>query len=264
MPEHDDAVDLDLLIEAAREAGEIACRYAPSRTKVWDKPEGAGPVTEADLAVNGMLGDVLRGERPDYGWLSEESEDDPARLQTPRLFVIDPIDGTRSFIEGNNTWAHALAVVENGRARAAVIYLPKRDMLYAASEGQGATLNGKPITAGTPDALDAAQVLSVKHNFKPEFWQGPPPDVAPAYRPSLAYRMALVAEGRFDAMITFRPSWEWDVAAGDLILREAGATTSDRAGKPLAFNNPIPQVSGVVAAGATLHSEITKRLAFQD
>ncbi|MEO0372978.1 MAG: inositol monophosphatase family protein, partial [Pseudomonadota bacterium] len=82
--------------------------------------------------------------------------------------------------------------------------------------------------------------------------------------PSLAYRMALVAEGRFDAMITFRPSWEWDVAAGDLILREAGAATSDRAGKPLRFNNPTPQTAGVLAANAALHAQIASQLTFKD
>lgn len=256
--------DLALLIRAARAAGEVACRYSPDSTQTWDKPDGAGPVTEADLAVNTVLHDTLRDARPDYGWLSEESEDTPARLSTDRLFIIDPIDGTRSFIEGSNTWAHALAVVEKSRVRAAVIYLPKRDLLYAAAEGQGATLNGAPISVGRTEALASSGILSVKHHFKPEFWHGPPPEVTRAYRPSLAYRMALVAQGRFDAMITFRPSWEWDVAAGDLILREAGAITSDRAGGPLRFNNPTPMVAGVLAANSDLHAQITSRLTFKD
>ncbi|MEM7596171.1 MAG: 3'(2'),5'-bisphosphate nucleotidase CysQ [Pseudomonadota bacterium] len=256
------APDLELLIQAARAAGEVACRFAPDDTKTWDKPDGAGPVTEADLAVNDTLHDILQSARPDYGWLSEESEDSPARLSHHTLFVIDPIDGTRSFIEGSNTWAHSLAVVENGRPRAAVVYLPKRDMLYAAAMGQGATLNGSRITISHRADLNTAELLSVKHNFKPEFWHGPPPEVTRAYRPSLAYRMALVAEGRFDGMITFRPSWEWDVAAGDLILREAGAITSDRTGHPLHFNNPKPMVAGVLAANPDLHSQIASRLTF--
>ena len=155
-------------------------------------------------------------------------------------------------------------MVENGLPRAAVVYLPKRDMLYAAAIGQGATLNGSPITTRQTADLNAAELLSVKHNFKPEFWHGPPPEVTRAYRPSLAYRMALVAEGRFDGMITFRPSWEWDVAAGDLILREAGATTSDRTGQPLYFNNPKPLVTGVLAANADLHGQIASRLTFSN
>lgn len=264
MPVNDASRDLDLLMDAARAAGQVACRYAPDSTKTWDKPDGAGPVTEADLAVNTTLHDILQGARPDYGWLSEESEDDPARLTAERLFIVDPIDGTRSFIEGSNTWAHSLAVVDGTSVRAAVIYLPKRDMLYAAAAGQGATLNDVPITTRGTDSLEMAEILSVKHNFNPEFWQVTPPEVTRVYRPSLAYRMALVAEGRFDAMITFRPSWEWDVAAGDLILREAGATTSDRAGKPLSFNNPTPKVAGVLAANAGLHGQIANMLTFKD
>ena len=256
--------DLDLLIDAAKAAGEVACRYAPDTAQTWEKPDGAGPVTEADLAVNETLHEALQGSRPDYGWLSEESEDTAARLSSDRLFVVDPIDGTRSFIEGSNTWAHALAVVEDHEVTAAVIYLPKRNLLYAAAAGQGATLNGQPISSSHNGDLATSEILSVKHNFKPEFWHGPPPEVKRAYRPSLAYRMALVAQGKFDAMITFRPSWEWDVAAGDLILREAGAATSDRAGNPLRFNNPTPKVSGVLAAGTDLHGAIASRLTFTD
>ncbi len=256
--------DLDLLIDAARAAGRVACRFSPDTTQTWEKPHDAGPVTAADLAVNTTLYEVLQSARPEYGWLSEESEDDPARLSADRLFIVDPIDGTRSFIEGSNTWAHSLAVVTAGRVTAAVIYLPKRDMLYAAAAGRGATLNGAPIRPRKTEDLTTAQVLSVKHNFKPEFWHGTPPDLTRAYRPSLAYRMALVAEGRFDAMITFRPSWEWDVAAGDLILREAGASTSDRAGRPLRFNNPTPKTSGILAANPSLHAQIASQLTFQD
>lgn len=258
------ARDLDLLIEAARAAGEVACRFAPDTAKTWEKPDGAGPVTEADIAVNDTLHAVLQTARPGYGWLSEESEDSSARLSSERLFVVDPIDGTRSFIEGSNTWAHALAVVEHRQVTAAVIYLPKRDLLYAAAAGQGATLNGDPIAIRQGGDLSTSEILSVKHNFKPEFWHGTPPEVTRAYRPSLAYRMALVAEGKFDAMITFRPSWEWDVAAGDLILKEAGAATSDRAGNPLRYNNPTPKVSGVLAAGTDLHGKIASRLTFTD
>jgi myo-inositol-1(or 4)-monophosphatase len=258
------ATDLPLLVEAALAAGDVARRFAAETVRTWDKPGGAGPVTAADLAVNEMLHDVLQGARADYGWLSEESEDDPSRLSADRLFIVDPIDGTRSFIEGSNTWAHALAVVEKGRVTAAVIYLPKRDLLYAAAEGAGATLNGDPLTVGIRQELENSEILSVQHNFKPEFWTGPPPDVTRAYRPSLAYRMGLVAQGRFDGMITFRPSWEWDVAAGDLILREAGAMTSDRSGGVLKFNNPTPKVSGVLAANPALHSQISERLTFKE
>ncbi|MEX0338437.1 MAG: inositol monophosphatase family protein, partial [Arenibacterium sp.] len=139
------ATDLTLLIEAARAAGETARKFSGLTARQWDKADGAGPVTEADLAVNEVLEEKLRGARPDYGWFSEESEDDLSRLACERVFIVDPIDGTRSFVEGSNTWAHSLAVVENGIVTAGVVYLPMRDKLYGAALGQGAFLNYTPL-----------------------------------------------------------------------------------------------------------------------
>ena len=204
----------------------------------------------------------LRGARPDYGWLSEESEDSAARLGASRVFIVDPIDGTRSLIEGTDLWAHSLAVAERGVITAAVIHLPMRDALYAAAAGQGATLNGAPIRAGRARDLADAHVLIARPALEPRHWlDGRVPALRRAFRPSLAYRLALVAEGRFDAMLTLRPTWEWDVAAGDLILREAGAAISDRRGGPLVFNNPVPQVAGVLAANPGLHAGLAAALA---
>ncbi|MFV0514639.1 MAG: 3'(2'),5'-bisphosphate nucleotidase CysQ [Jhaorihella sp.] len=259
------APDLPLLIDAAREAGRIATGYAGADARRWDKPEGAGPVTEADLAVNAMLERRLQAARPGYGWLSEETEDNPARLTRERVFIVDPIDGTRSFAEGSSTWAHALAVAERGRVTAAVVYLPKRDMLFSAALGQGAFLNGEPIAASRQPELAAAEILAARPLLNALHWRGGrAPHFSRAYRPSLAYRMALVAQGRFDGMLTLRPSWEWDIAAGDLILREAGAVCTDRAGGVLRFNNPDPRVNGVIAAGVHVHRMIRDALAPED
>jgi myo-inositol-1(or 4)-monophosphatase len=256
------ASDLPLLIEAARAAGRIATSFTGLLARRWDKPDGGGPVTEADMAVNAMLEQRLRSARPGYGWLSEETEDDPDRLSRDRVFIVDPIDGTRSFAEGSKTWAHALAVVENGIVTDAVIYLPLRDMLFSASAGQGAFLNGAPIVASQTQALATAEILAARPNLASLHWQGgQAPQFSRAYRPSLAYRMALVAQGRFDGMLTLRPSWEWDIAPGDLILREAGGICTDRAGLRLRFNNPVPKLDGVVAAGAMIHAQIRAALA---
>lgn len=254
--------DLLLLIEAAYEAGRIATSYVGGTLETQDKPGGAGPVTAADLAVNAMLVEQLRNARPGYGWLSEETEDTAARLQADRVFIVDPIDGTRSFIEGNDSWAHSLAVAEGGVVIAAAIYLPMRGKLYAAAAGQGATLNGLPIRVTERADLVGASILASKPNYAQEHWQGGRvPEVTRAFRPSLAYRLSLVAEGRYDAMMTLRPSWEWDIAAGDLILREAGAVTSDRRAGPLRFNNPVPMVNGVLAANPVLHGALHAALA---
>ncbi len=256
MPANDDLI---LLTEAAQEAGRIALRYTGPEARVWDKPGGAGPVTEADLAVNTMLERDLRAARPAYGWLSEETEDSAERLGRDRVFIIDPLDGTRSFMEGARTWAHALAIVERGEVQAAVIYLPMMDKLYSAAKGEGAFLNGRPITPSTRDTLSGATLLAARPAMAAEHWRAVP-NVKRSHRPSLAYRTALVAEGRYDAMLTLRPTWEWDIAAGDLLLREAGAATSDRYGTKLRFNNPDPRQMGMVAAPSTLHQGLTAAL----
>ncbi|MVO16442.1 inositol monophosphatase family protein [Parasedimentitalea huanghaiensis] len=255
------ATDLSLLVDAAQRAGQIATQFTGPEAKRWDKPDGAGPVTEADLAVNSMLEDMLPSARADYGWLSEESEDSDTRLSCDSVFIIDPIDGTRSFAEGGQTWAHSLAVADKGEVTAAVIYLPQRELLYCAARGMGATCNGTPIYVADLADLDQANVLAARPNLDGRHWRtGTAPMFKRSLRPSLAYRMAQVADGHFDAMLTLRPSWEWDIAAGDLILREAGGICSDRTGKPLKFNNPQPLLSGVVAANHALHEAMISAL----
>ncbi len=256
------ARDLPLLIDAALRAGRVATGFVGPAAQRWDKPGDAGPVTEADLAVNDLLETTLQKARPDYGWLSEETEDNDTRLSRDTVFIIDPIDGTRSFVEGSRTWAHALAVVHRGEVTAAVVYLPMRDKLYAAALGQGATLNGAPIRASVRNSIADAEVLAAKPAMTAHHWRADDvPTFRRAFRPSLAYRLALVAEGRFDAMLTLRPSWEWDIAAGALIISEAGGMSSDRKGVPLRFNNSDPRLDGVVAGGQAVHAALIDGLA---
>ncbi len=243
--------DLPLLIDAARRSGQIASGYFGQSPDVWDKPDDAGPVTAADLAVNEMLRDTLTQTRPDYGWLSEETEDDSARLDRSRVFVVDPIDGTRAFINGSHDWAHSLAVVEDGQVTSAAVYLPMRDLMFAATRGGGATLNGAPIGVAAGTDLGAPHVLMHKANLDGRFWKdGKAPAMKAGFRSSLAYRLCLVAQGRFDAMLTLRPTWEWDVAAGTLIVQEAGGSATQQTGAAVHFNNPHPQLAGLVAGGA--------------
>ncbi|MCK8484318.1 3'(2'),5'-bisphosphate nucleotidase CysQ [Aliiroseovarius sp. S2029] len=254
--------DLSLLIAAAQDAGKIAARYFHGFADRWDKPGGLGPVTEADLAVDQMLREELTAARPNYGWLSEETEDGAERLKAEHVFIVDPIDGTRSFIEGSTTWAHSLAVARRGRVEAAVVYLPLRDKLYAAARDKGATLNGKSLAVSPRRDLEGATVLAAKPNFTPSRWiNATVPPITRAFRSSLAYRLSLVGEGRFDAMMTLHPTWEWDVAAGSLIVEEAGGTVSDPARRPARFNNPVPQLSGMVAGATAIHDALLTHLA---
>lgn len=254
--------DLSLLIDAALLAGRVATSFGGKSAQCWDKPGGAGPVTEADLAVNEMLYSVLRQARPDYGWLSEESEDSAERLTKEHVFIIDPIDGTRSFIEGSSTWAHSIAIARNGLVTAGVVYLPQRDRLYAAELGGGATLNGNPIAVSDAPDLTKADILATKPSMRADLWaSNAEPVFKRGHRPSLAYRLGLVGQGRFDAMITLRRSWEWDIAAGALIVTEAGGIISDQTGAALQFNTPDPLLNGVVAGGPAMHAALVDALA---
>ncbi|WP_254695384.1 3'(2'),5'-bisphosphate nucleotidase CysQ [Oceanicola sp. D3] len=260
MPELEAADDLTLLMDAAEMAGEIALRYFRAEHRVWDKADGAGPVTEADLAVDAMLRSKLMGARPDYGWLSEESADTAARLDRERCFIVDPIDGTRAFTAGEPSWAHSLAIADAGQIVAGVVAMPAKNAVYAAAKGRGSTRNGEALRVTATSGPDDVTIVTAKPNLAPQLWPGGVPRHSRHYRPSLAYRLALVAEGRYDAMITFRDSWEWDIAAGALIVEEAGGRVTDRRGTPLRFNTPDRLTAGVIAANDELHGGLMQRV----
>lgn len=251
--------DLTLLTTAAREAGRIARTFFDGSNEVWDKGHD-DPVSEADLAVDTYLRETLTAARPSYGWLSEETEDSGDRLNRHRLFVVDPIDGTRAFLAGESTWAHSLAVVEGRQAIAGAVFLPIKDRMFAASRNGGATLNGAPISVSKKARAEHAHVLASRPALDPRHWPGGVPPISRHFRPSLAYRLSLVGEGRFDGMFTLRDSWEWDIAAGALIAEEAGARVSDRTGADLKFNNAHPVTSGVFAAAPGVHEDLMSHL----
>jgi len=245
--------DLELLLGAAMASGEIAMRFFRADPETWDKADDQGPVSEADLEIDRMLKEELLGARPDYGWLSEETEDNPARLEKKRVFIIDPIDGTRSFIAGHENFSHSLAICHNGVVSAAVVHLPAKNMTFAATLGNGATLNGQKIFNSGRDTVEGARILASASQFNPEFWAGTPPSVDRHFRSSLAYRLCLVAKGRFDGMVTFRPAWEWDIAAGDLIGRESGAIVGTKNGEVPVYNNPDPRLPGLISAAPEVY-----------
>lgn len=254
MPER----DLALLEDVARAAGALALRYWKQNPEAWDKDDGAGPVSEADLAVNRLMETALREARPDYGWLSEESPDDiEARLGDGPVFVVDPIDGTRAFLAGETSFAHSIAVVRGGAVVAGVVFAPAKGRLYAAAAGGPALCNGQPIHADVTHA--APEVLANAATMAPAHWPGGVPALRRAFRSSIAYRLCLVAEGRFGAMLTLRETWEWDVAAGALIAECAGARIGDGRGQALRFNRAEPRLPGVMAAAPALWDDILAR-----
>jgi myo-inositol-1(or 4)-monophosphatase len=254
----DAEADLALLTDAAEGAAEIALRHFGTRLKQWEKAGGQGPVTAADMEVNAYLHERLGAARPSYGWLSEEGEAiaDHARLSAPATFVVDPIDGTRAFIAGQKGFAHALAVVVEGSPVAAVVHLPALGLTYRAIAGRGAWLNDEPLAVSRRCALTGARVLATRAMLDPRHWPGGLPPVERHFRPALAWRLALVGEGRFDAMLTLRDAWDWDIAAAALIAAEAGARVTDRHGAPLRFNTAAAHNPGVIAAPAALHADL--------
>ena len=254
------ARDLALLTDAARDAGRIALRFWRKDPQVWDKGGEHGPVTEADLAVNDMLKARLLAARPGYGWLSEETPDDAARLSCETAFIIDPIDGTRAFIAGEETFAHSLAIAHKGRVTAGVVFLPALDRIYTASETAPPLKDGQPIAASRRDRLVGADILTTKVNLVPEKWPGGVPEITRHFRASLAYRLCLAAEGRFDGMLTLRPAWEWDIAAGSLIAEKAGAVVTDQRGESLRFNTASALADGVLALPPAPHADAVRRL----
>lgn len=245
--------DIDLLREAATEAGNIAQRYFQRDFDVFQKDDNQGPVTEADLEIDAYLKSALLAQRPDYGWLSEETEDSVDRLNCERVFIVDPIDGTRSFVAGQKTFSHSLAIAQNGVVTHAVVFLPMLDRLYEAEQGSASRLNGQLTQPAHRSELTGARILAAAPQLDPAYWPGGVPEIDRHHRPSLAYRLCLAAEGQFDGMLTLRDAWEWDIAAGDLICRNAGLLVTDRLGQPLRFNNETPKQKGVLAAGRPVH-----------
>ena len=243
-----------------QEAGKVALGYFNARDQLTIQNKGPQDLaSEADVNTELLIRDRLAKAFPQDAFLGEETP--PTEYTAGQgIWVVDPIDGTRAFINHSKDWAHALAVVEDGLVISAVVYLPMHDLMFAATKDGGATVNDQPI-AVTNAAVGDATVLGAKPNFEARFWKdGDVPAVERAFRSSLAYRLCLVAQGQFDGMITLRPSWEWDIAAGALIISEAGGVVSDQHAAPLRFNNPHPQVPGVLAAGAQLHAALAARL----
>lgn len=226
--------DLELLIDAARHAGQIALRFFRKDPKVWWK-EGNSPVSEADYAVDLYLKQRLLGARPDYGWLSEET--DPAALameavlRPARFFVVDPIDGTRAYIRGEDTWCVSIAVVENGRPVAGVIDAAAKAEVFSAVAGGPAHLGGMPL-AVTNAGPNGRLTVSMPDPVRKRLDAGTGSRLDFAHNaPSLAYRLALVACGRLDGTLIRAHANDWDIAAGDLILEQAGGALVDGGGR---------------------------------
>lgn len=252
--------DLELILDAARIAGECARAMRRTGLSTQSKADGT-PVSDADTAVDLLLKTRLGDARPDYGWLSEETADDPARLARARLFVVDPIDGTRAFVRDKPWWAVSIGVVENGRPIAGVVHAPDRDETYHAVAGGGAWLNGQQIRHSGVETLENCAMLGSRDLFAHSGWAQPWPPMRVESPNSIAYRLCLVAAGAFDAALALSAKAEWDLAAADLIGAEAGCLVTDHKGLKFAYNRPSPLAPSLVCAGPVLHELILRRVA---
>jgi myo-inositol-1(or 4)-monophosphatase len=250
--------DASMLASAALEAGATAMGYFRRDPRVWMKP-GDSPVSEADIAADRLLRARLLSARPQYGWLSEETADSPDRLERERIFVVDPIDGTRAFIAGSEVWSVSVAVVENGRPVAAALYQPAIDDLMVAALGVGAWRGATRLSASTRAKIGGAVVSGPKRMFdrlgSERSWTMHP------FVPSLALRMAYVADGRLDVAFASGRAHDWDLAAADLLVHEAGGRLLNAAGDRLTYNAPVPRHPPLVAAAPGIAVEALLLLA---
>ncbi|MGP1274529.1 MAG: inositol monophosphatase family protein [Caulobacterales bacterium] len=252
----DARADLDLLTGAARDAGHLVMDYfgEGSRLKHWEKRPG-DPVSAADMAADAFLKDVLLTARPDYGWLSEESRAEPGASAC--TFVVDPIDGTRAFIKGRTDFCVSLAVVRAGVPVAAALFAPARGEFYSAVLGEGAQCNGEALRPSAQASISGARLLGDAGRLTDLRALG----AETIHINSVALRLALTASGAADGLVAVRPKNDWDLAAGHLIVTEAGGRISSASGVVPSYDGPAHCQPAPIAAGPALHALLLERLA---
>jgi myo-inositol-1(or 4)-monophosphatase len=255
---------LTLVHSAAIEAGRMAMRYfrkdRPTTARIWNKA-GGSPVTEADVAVDAFLKTTLSLLMPEAAWLSEETADNPARLGSKKVWIVDPIDGTRAFLSGHEDWSVVIALLEDNEPVLGIVHAPALEISYTARRGTGAWRNGEQLLqedvqreegrgdkvplrlAGPTLLLDRLGEAFMPYEKQPRI-------------PSLALRIVRVAEGQIDAGLITPDARDWDLAAADLVLREAGGALSDMEGKKLLYNRELPVHGALIAARGPLHDRL--------
>jgi myo-inositol-1(or 4)-monophosphatase len=248
--------DATLLIETVREAGQLARSLFGTELRQWVKG-ASSPVSEADIATNELVERRLRAPKPDYGWLSEESADDHARLGKRRVWIVDPIDGTRSYLAGRSDWCVSVALVEDGAPILAAVFVPVSDEFFFAARGQGTTLNGVKVHAASGTGLDLTRVAGPKPLVE-RLAAAKDIKLHPRIG-SLALRLCRVADGALDAAFAGGQSRDWDLAAAHLIVQEAGGKMTELSGDPILYNRPDVAHGILVAAGRDRHADIVTR-----
>lgn len=251
--------DLDLLKSVIAEAETVALSFFRKDPRVWTK-EGNSPVSEADIAVDALLRERFAAARPDYGYLSEESEDDGSRLRARRTFIVDPIDGTRAFIAGATDWTIPVGIVEDGRPVVAVLVAPSRGERYEAIVGEGAFRDGKAIHISARTSLEGA-TLAVSQRLLRSDPQATPINARTVFHASLAYRLARVADGRLDGVAIKPDAKDWDLAAADLLVHEAGGQLCSVEGESPRYDRQETSHGAMVAGPPEINAELSRIVA---
>lgn len=252
--------ELEVAISAAAAAGVIIRRYYERPIAVREKGRDH-PVTVADLEADREIRAILSTEFPEDAWLSEETADSRERLTRRRVWIVDPLDGTKEFIRHIPEFCVCVALVEDGNPCVAVSYDPVGDRMYAARRGGGTTLNGKRAEVSTVTELKMARVLASRSEDSRGEWEAYKPHCRVELTGSVAFKLARVASGDGDATFSLTPKNEWDICAGTLLVQEAGGTMTDRYGKPLHFNQPDPLRPGLIASGKALYEPLAALIA---
>jgi myo-inositol-1(or 4)-monophosphatase len=244
-----------LLKDAVREAGSLALSLFGTELKNWTKGVASSPVSEADIAVNRLLEDRLRSAVPEYGWLSEESADDEQRLERRRVWIVDPIDGTRGYLAGREDWCVSVALVEDTAPLLGAVFAPASDEFFFAARGQGATRNDVRLQATAGTQMDFSRVAGPKPLVERLNLSSGEIVLHPRIA-SLALRLCRVAQGSLDAAFAGGQSHDWDLAAANLIVQEANGTMTALSGEAILYNRREVAHGILVAAGRDRHASI--------
>jgi myo-inositol-1(or 4)-monophosphatase len=249
--------ELDVAQRAARAAGAIVRRYYEGTVAVDYKDRARdNPVTAADQEADACIKEMVRGAFPDDGWLSEETRDSRQRLDRSRVWIVDPLDGTKEFIQHIPELCVCIALVEHGAPVVGVEFNPITDELFAAARGGGLQVNGRPARTSDVAEVAAARILVSRSEDKRGEWDVFKPRVRVELTGSVAFKLALIAAGRGDGTFSLTPKHEWDICAGAALLLEGGGRITDCYGQPLRFNQERPLLPGIIATNARLFDGI--------
>ena len=249
----------NLVKESILEAGKLALKWFKKDPEKWEKDDGS-LVSKADIEINDLLNKLLKNKNPEFGWLSEENEDDKSRLNKKITFVVDPLDGTKAFLEGKKEFSISIAIVKNGLPISGIVFSPSTGEMFEAEKNKGSWKNNKKITISNYSRLKKCKMIAFKPMFSHPAWKEPWPKMDVENRNSIAYRMALVASGQYDAMMALNSKNDWDIAAGDLLISESGGIVTLHTNKKIIYNTENIKKPSVIGTNISIHEKIIRRV----